>query len=92
MIFFNSGRVFLNFHRAQAAKLFVGCEYVLMLRKWTFSVTIPTDGAANSRAAGGVDVYFYLLFLSVTLLNGRICANDFNIKAMEYRNNFGIVG
>ena len=32
-----------------------------------------------------------LVCLSVTLLNGRVYANDFAIKAFEYRNDFGTV-
>jgi len=32
-----------------------------------------------------------LVCLSVTLLNGQVCANDFAIKAFEYRNDFGTI-
>jgi len=34
----------------------------------------------------------FMFFLSITLLNGRVCANDFNIKAFEYGRAFDIVG
>ena len=30
--------------------------------------------------------------LSVTLLNVRVCAPDFTLKALEYRNDFDVVG
>ena len=30
--------------------------------------------------------------LSVTLLNARVCAPDFNMKTLEYNNDFDTVG
>jgi len=35
---------------------------------------------------------FLSVCLSVTLLNVRVCAPDFAIKALEYRNDFDAVG
>ena len=54
-------------------------------------------GARISPAAGvakNVEFFSVCLFvcLSVTLLNVRVCAPDFAMKAMEYRNDFDAVG
>ena len=55
-------------------------------------------GARISPAAGvAKNVEFFLtvclsVCLSVTLLNVRVCAPDFAMKALEYRNNFDAVG
>ena len=53
------------------------------------------DGARISPAAGAAKnvEFFVCLFvcLSVTL-NVRVCAPDFAMKALDYRNNFDIVG
>ena len=52
-------------------------------------------GARISPAAGlAKNVEFFCLFfcLSVTLLNVRVCAPDFALKALEYRNDFDAVG
>ena len=56
-------------------------------------------GARISPAAGvAKNVEFFALFvclslcLSVTLLNVRVCAPDFAMKALEYRNDFDTVG
>jgi len=38
---------------------------------------------------GGEKVSIFCL--SVTLLNGRLCANDFTIKALEYGNIFDTI-
>jgi len=51
--------------------------------------------ARISPAAGAAkNVEFFCLFvcLSVTLLNVRVCAPDFTMKALEYRNDFDAVG
>jgi len=54
------------------------------------------DGARNSPAAGQPKTlsFFVCLFvcLFVTLLNVRVCAPDFAMKALEYRNDFDAVG
>ena len=57
------------------------------------------SGARISPAAGVAKnvEFFYLsvclsVCLSVTLLNVRVCAPDFAMKAMEYRNDFDAVG
>ena len=42
---------------------------------------LPEAGAKSS-----------MIFLSVTLLNGRVCAKDFAVKAFEYGNAFDTVG
>ena len=55
-------------------------------------------GARISPAAGvAKNVEFFCLFvclsiLSVTLLNVRVCAPDFAMKALEYRNDFDAIG
>ena len=57
-------------------------------------------GVARISPAAGVakNVEFFCLFvslsvcLSVTLLNRRVCAPDFAIKALEYRNDFDAGG
>jgi len=56
-------------------------------------------GARISPAAGvAKNVESFCLFvclsvcLSVTLLNVRVCAPDFAMKALEYRNDFDAVG
>ena len=56
-------------------------------------------GARISPAAGVAKnvEFFYLsvcllVCLSVTLLNVRVCAPDFAMKALEYRNDFDAVG
>ena len=51
-------------------------------------------GARISPAAGAAkNVEFFLsVCLSITLLNVRVCAPDFAMKAMEYRNDFDAVG
>ena len=53
-------------------------------------------GARISLAAGvAKNVEFFIcvfVCLSVTLLNVRVCAPDFAMKALEYRNCFDTVG
>ena len=55
-------------------------------------------GARISPAAGvAKNVEFFLsvcliVCLSVTLFNVRVCAPDFTMKALEYRNDFDAVG
>jgi len=54
-------------------------------------------GDRISPAAGAAkNVQFFCLsvtlFLSVTLLNVRVCASDFTMKTLEYRNDFDVVG
>ena len=56
-------------------------------------------GARISPAAGVAEnVEFFCLSvclfvcLSVTLLNVRVCASDFAMKALEYRNDFDALG
>lgn len=57
----------------------------------TSSITMRSLVAGNSHAAGGggAKSSAFVCFLSVTLWNGRVCANNFVIKALEYRNGFG---
>ena len=57
------------------------------------------DGARISPAAGVAKSVEFLFLsvclsvcLSVTLLNVRVCAPDFAMKALEYRNDFDAVG
>ena len=48
-------------------------------------------GTRISPAAGlAKNVEFFCLF--VTLLNVRVCAPDFAMKALEYRNDFDAIG
>ena len=53
-------------------------------------------GGARIPPAAGVakNVEFFCLSvcLSVTLLNVRVCAPDFAMKALQYRNDFDAVG
>ena len=51
-------------------------------------------GARISPAAGvAKNVEFFLsVCLSVMLLNVRVCAPDFAMKSLEYRNDFDAVG
>ena len=51
-------------------------------------------GARISPAAGvAKNIEFFLsVCLSITLLNLRVCAPDFAMKALEYRNDFDAVG
>jgi len=53
-------------------------------------------GAQISPAAGvaknGEFFVCLSVCLSVTLLNARVCAPDFAMKALEYRNDFDAVG
>jgi len=52
-------------------------------------------GAWISPAAGvakNVEFFCFFVCLSVTLLNVRVCAPDFAMKALEYRNEFDTVG
>ena len=53
-------------------------------------------GEARISPAAGVakNVEFFCLSvcLSVTLLSVRVCAPDFAMKALEYRNDFDAVG
>ena len=50
-------------------------------------------GARISPAAGTAkNVEILSVCLSVTLLNISVCAPDFAMKALEYRNNFDAVG
>jgi len=46
----------------------------------------PPPGAKN------VEFFYLFVCLSVTLLNVRVCAPDFAMKALEYRNDFDTVG
>jgi len=49
------------------------------------------SGARISLAAGVAKNICLSVCLSVTLLNVRVCAPDFAMKALEYRNNFDTV-
>ena len=46
-----------------------------------------------ARAAKNVEFFVCLsVCLFVTLLNVRVCAPDFTMKALEYRNDFDAIG
>ena len=47
----------------------------------------PAAGVAKN-----VEIFCLSVRLSVTLLNVRVCAPDFAMKALEYRNDFDAVG
>jgi len=47
----------------------------------------PTAGTAKN-----VEFFCFAVRLSVTLLNVTVCAPDFAMKALEYRNDFDAVG
>ena len=48
-------------------------------------------GARISPAAGVAKSVEFFVCLSVTLLNVRVCAPDFAMNALEYRNDFDAV-
>ena len=48
--------------------------------------------APAARAAKHVELFCLFVCLFVTLLNVRVCAPDFAMKALEHRNNFDTVG
>ena len=49
-------------------------------------------GGRSSPAAGAAKNVEFFVCLFVTLLNVRVCAPDFAMKALEYRNDFDAVG
>jgi len=49
-------------------------------------------GARISPAAGVAKNVEFFVCLFVTLLNVRVCAPDFAMKALEYRNDFDTIG
>jgi len=49
-------------------------------------------GARISPAAGEAKNVEFFVCLSVTLFNVRVCAPDFAMKALEYRNDFDAIG
>lgn len=90
MAFYLWGCIPLTFSVSHSIESIVGVEYVLELQKrFRPSLSpLPSLVELGLRATCG----FNVCFLSVTLLNGSACANDFAIKALEYRNNFCVVG
>ena len=88
-----------NFQRPLAAKLCVRPQTF-----WRCKNTLEVlyhhakFGGARISLAAGVDKNVEFLSvclsvcLSVTLLNIRVCAPDFAMKALEYRNDFDAVG
>ena len=48
-------------------------------------------GGTRISPAAGVAKLSFFVCLSVTLLNVRVCAFDFTMKALEYRNGFDTV-
>jgi len=61
----------------------------------TSSVTMPNGGAGTSplRGRGGKKVRCLLLFVCRShSLNSKFCADDFVVKAFEYRSDFGTIG
>ena len=61
-----------------------------MLR--TSSITVPSVAGLRLRELLGGTKKFDVFCLSVTRLNGKVCANDLAIKALEHGNAFDIVG
>ena len=51
----------------------------------------PAAGVAKNVEFGCLSVCLFVC-LSVSLLNVRLCAPDFAMKALEYRNDFHAVG
>ena len=82
-----------NFQRPLAAKLCVRPAKVLQRCKNVLEVLYhhaKFGGVRISSAAGVAKNVF--VCLSVTLLNVTVCAPDFAMKALEYRNDFDAVG
>ena len=52
---------------------------------------VKFGGARISPAAGVAKNVEFFVCLSVTLLNVRVCAPNFAMKALEYRNDFDAV-
>jgi len=48
--------------------------------------------SSAARVAKNVEFFGLSVCLSFTLLNIRVCAPDFAMKALEYRNDFDTVG
>ena len=53
------------------------------------SITVPSLVAAG--VAKNVEFFCLSVCLFVTLLNVRVCAPDFAMKTLEYRNDFDVV-
>jgi len=91
-----------NFQRPLAAKVCVRSRNVLEVQERARGFEVlyhhaKFGGARISPAAGvakNVEFFFICLSvcLSVTLLNVRVCAPDFAMKTLEYRNDFDAVG
>jgi len=90
-----------NFQRPLAAKLCVRSPNVLQVQERTRGPLSPCQawwGSDFTRRRGGQKRLVFRLFvclfvcLSVTLLNVRVCAPDFAMKALEYRYDFDAVG
>ena len=94
-----SSRVWLspNFQRPVAAKLcvrpqkFQRCKNVLEVLLSPCQVRWGSD-FTRRRVAKNVEFFCLFVCLFVTLLNVRDCAPDFAMKALEYRNDFDVVG
>ena len=92
-----------NFHRPLAAKLCVGSpkvsevQNVLQVSPITVPSLVglgflPTAGAAKNFEFFVCPSLGLSVRLFVTLLNVRVCAPDFAMKALEYRNDFDAIG
>jgi len=87
-----------NFQCPRAAKLCVRLPNVLEVQERDRGPLSPCQiwWASNftSRRGGEKQVFLSIIraFLSLTLLNARVCALDFAVKALEYRNDFDAVG
>ena len=83
-----------NFHRLLAAKIYLGPKYVLEVQERARDPLSPCQVSPAAGVAKNVQFLSVCLFvcLSVTLLNVRVCAPDFAMKALEYRNDFDAVG
>jgi len=93
----NVGVFCLTFSAPLAVKLCVGCEYLLLRCKncsiRISSIIVPSLVELGLRTPpGGEKVKCFCLFLSVTLLNDKVCEYHFAINALEYGNSLGIAG
>jgi len=49
-------------------------------------------GNRTPQGAKKFDVFYFILYLSVTLLNDKVCERHYAINALEFGNDPGMVG
>jgi len=83
-----------NFQRPLAAKLCIRPAKVLGVQERARGPLSPCQvwWAWLSPNTGAAKILSFFVCLSVTLLNVRVCAPDFAMKALDYRNDFDTFG